>query len=93
MAPIFVLSLIPIRRGSLGSREGQQVCVRHKWEAPTLHDVSADGIVCTRVVDARNVLLRQDVHVQLVAQLFFTQNPRYEMLSEILHLTDEFQQT
>ena len=62
----------------------QKIAVWHEGKAPALQNVAADGVVCSRVVYTRNIFLRQHVDKQLVPQLFFTQDARYKVLTEIL---------
>ena len=84
--PVSVVSLVAVGGRALGPLERQQIAIRHEREAPPLHDVSADGIVGSRVIDSCHILLVEGMHIKLVAQLLFTQNSGYEVLSKILQL-------
>lgn len=83
-APVYVLACI----GQLGAGSdgggGQEASVRAQGEEPSLQDVPGHCIIGAGVVDPGRVVMLDDVHMQLVAQLLLAQHTRHKIPPDVL---------
>lgn len=78
--------LASIRQLGAGSDGGggQEAGVRAQGEEPSLQDIPGHRIIGARIVDPGRIVMLNDVNMQLIAQLLFTQHARHKIPPDVL---------